>query len=413
MKPRLTSLMKSVLLFLLSMIFLLPGCGKEEALAKWVKHKASRTQEGWNYDMSIYRGSPPPEEDNFYMAEPFKGYLMSSSKGMEANYQHPLIREKTKTFLERAHIAAKTRRQSGEAKIMDWRQLARNIRDTSTSINDSELNKAIKGNDEEVIDHYFSYFNDFLMNLHKATDRPRSYFPTIKKDVHLRTLLPHLGPMKKTVNFLRDASAFKLRKGDRQGAMKDIQLMFALYRICKEDTWLISQLVRVAMGITIVDTYEETHAKGLWSTEELNQWKAFFKNQRNGYGELTRALRVERLSTLEVFELFLADKPLFDRIATEEGSEGFAGILKFKDMARDTVVEQMIAYDRLMQELITMVDPENHQGHLNQTTVDFYFENQIPGPGKLSIAGTFIATHKTALNAEKKLMEQFDSAYRK
>ena len=82
-------------------------------------------------------------------------------------------------------------------------------------------------------------------------------------------------------------------------------------------------------------------------------------------------------------------------------------------MARDTVVEQMIAYDRLMQELITMVDPENHQGHPNETTVDFYFENQIQGPGKLSIAGTFIATHKTALNAEKKLMEQFDSAYRK
>ena len=60
-----------------------------------------------------------------------------------------------------------------------------------------------------------------------------------------------------------------------------------------------------------------------------------------------------------------------------------------------------------------MVDPENHQGHPNETTVDFYFENQIQGPGKLSIAGTFIATHKTALNAEKKLMEQFDSAYRK
>ncbi len=167
------------------------------------------------------------------------------------------------------------------------------------------------------------------------------------------------------------------------------------------------------MGITIVDTYEETHAKGLWSTEELNQWKAFFKNQGNGYGELTRALQVERLSALEVFELFLADKPLFDQIAIEEGSGGFAGILNFKGMARDTVVEQMIAYDRLMQELITMVDPENHQGHPNQTTVDFYFENQIPGPKKLSIAGTFIATHKTALNAEKKLMELFDSAYRK
>ena len=413
MKTRLTSLMKSVLLFLLSMIFLLPGCGKEEALGKWVKHKTSRTQEGWNYDMSIYQGSPPPEEDNFYMAEPFKGYLMSSSKGMEDNYQHPLVREKTETFLERAHIAAKTRRQSGEAKIMDWRQLALNIRDTSTSINDPEFNKVIKGNDEEVIDQYFSYFNAFLMSLHKATDRPQSYFPTIKKDVHLNTLLPHLGPMKKTVNFLRNASAFKLRKGDKQGAMKDIQLMFALYRICKEDTWLISQLVRVAMGITIVETYEETHTKGLWSTEELNQWKAFFKNQGNGYGELTRALQVERLSALEVFELFLADKPLFDQIATEEGSGGFAGILKFMDMDRGTVVEQMIAYDRLMQELITMVDPENHQGHPNQTTVDFYFENQIPGPGKLSIANTFIATHKTALDAQKKLMERFDSAYRK
>ena len=181
MKTRSTSLMKSVLLFLLSMIFLLTGCGKEEALGKWVKHKTSRTQEGWNYDMSIYKGSPPPEDDNFYMAGPFKGYLMSSSKGMEENYQHPLVREKTETFLERAHIAAKTRRQSGKAKIMDWSQLARNIRDTSTNINDPEFNKAIKGNDEEVLDHYFSYFNAFLMNLHKATDRPRELFPDHQK----------------------------------------------------------------------------------------------------------------------------------------------------------------------------------------------------------------------------------------
>jgi len=405
--------MKSVSLFLLSMIFLLPGCGKEEASAKWAKHKASRTQEGWNYEMSDYHGSPPPEEDNFYMAEPFKGYLMGSSKGMEPNYEHPMVRKKTETFLERADIAVKTRRQSGKEKVMDWRQLARNIRETSTSINDPEFNKAIKGNDEEVIDHYFSYFNGFLMNLQKATERSQSYFPAIKKDVHLVTLLPHLGPMKKTVSFLRNASAFKLRKGDRQEAMKDIQMMFALYRICKEDTWLISQLLRVAMGATIVDTYEETHTKGLWSTEELNQWKAFFKNQKTGYGELTRALQVERLSVLEVFELFLADKPLFDRIAKELEGEGFAGILKFKDMNRDTIVEQMIAYDRLMQDLITMVDPENHQGHPNQTTVDFYFENLIPGQEKLSIAGTLITKYRTALNSEKTLMEQFDAAYRK
>ena len=51
---------------------------RDEALAgndAWAEHKAASEREGWKYDLFDYTGERPPDDENFFMAEPFSGFL--------------------------------------------------------------------------------------------------------------------------------------------------------------------------------------------------------------------------------------------------------------------------------------------------------------------------------------------------
>jgi len=338
--------------------------GKTMANSALAKYKATSEAEGWSYDINDYIGELPADEENFYMAKPFNSFLYTQKVGEKPVYLNPNIKTNIEEVMDmrvfpRRRIPEKP---SGASitKIVHPGDFADQLR---VEEGRREAISPMEGTDREVIDRYFAQFDGLLRDLREAAKRPKQNFPYPFEN-GLETLLPHMAIFKRITQLLQHSAAINLARGDADGAMEDVRLLFRLFEATGSDIYLIGQLVHAALGHIIVDGLTTGLHLGQWSDEQLAEWDELLTFDGDYLKQWERCMHSERLMTDLTIESVINGVDL-------GGGEDFVKDTKW--IPKQWLVKDLIFYDTTMKQFIELIREAADTGRIDRKKISLHF----------------------------------------
>ena len=369
---------------------------RDEALAgndAWAEHKAASEREGWKYDLFDYTGERPPDDENFFMAEPFSGFLYTQKIGEEAVYLNPEVKERFETV----KALMLTPQEDEENKPpADWATFAEQLRARAKENSEYKSLIPAEGTDEEVLTAYFKQFAGVVNELREAAKRPRNFYPASYENGY-GTLLPHLGIMKWFSQLMQQSSTFKLHRGDSEGAMADALLLFRLYTSL-ENSSAINRRAQIAIGTIIVDIFEDGSKAEHWSDTHLAEWSRFLDTDQIPIDATEQALQFDRVLSLYSLE------------GTANGLGGFMPEESLNEsiplLPKKFVDKELISLDTQIKQLIEVCRRAHKTGRTDHDRLAKLSDKT----GKGIIAAMLFPGLKKIIEKEEKLMNRFNAA---
>lgn len=208
-------------------------------------------------------------------------------------------------------------------------------------------------------------FDTELAELEEASRRPRSFFQIRYVD-HFNALLPQLTLIRGINGVVRLRALARLKAGQKDDALRDVQFALRLAESPREEAFIISQLVRIAMLHASIQPLWEGCARHEWSDGQLAQLQSQLASIRllEDYGKVMRGERAFSNASL-------------DSIRTGASSLGDFG---FGDAGNDSAVNYLrplmsgwlrhnqVSINRLHQErTIPLIDAAKHRVYVAQT----------------------------------------------
>jgi hypothetical protein len=148
-----------------------------------------------------------------------------------------------------------------------------------------------------------SVFNPSLEELRQASLRPYARIPLNYENGFdaASELLPWLANMKRCAQFLQLRSLAELQDGQSEPALADVKLLFRVTDCLREQPFLISHLVRMAMlSINLQPIYEGL-AQHRWSEAQLMELEQLLE-QQDYLADFEFAMRGEKITAIATFE---------------------------------------------------------------------------------------------------------------
>lgn len=147
-----------------------------------------------------------------------------------------------------------------------------------------------------------SKYNPTIEALRQASRRPDSRFPIYSHpDRPFETLFPHLAVLRACARILELRAIAELQNNESNQALADVKLMFRLTDSIREEPFLVSQLVRIAMLQGTVQPIYEGLAEHRWSDAQLAELDTELVNL-NFLADFERFMRGERAYQLALAE---------------------------------------------------------------------------------------------------------------
>jgi len=378
-----------------------PGT-KPEAPAKtydtWEEYKAASQAEGWHYDIAEYVGDVPDEE-NFFMAKPFSGFLYTMKVGEKAVYLNPTIKTDFEAVMA-LRVHPQHRIQGRQ--FADRGDFAKQLRLEPSRARYGNRAGSVKGTDQEMVDRYFAKFDGLIGDLREAAKRPKQNFPyPLYGPV---TLLPHISRFKGITQLLQHSATVKLAQGDADGAMEDVRLQFRLFEAVGSDIFWIGQLVHAAIGHIIVDGLSAGVHMGQWSDEQLAEWDKLLTLDRDYLKQWERCMQGgERLNNVLAIESAINGVDMFDD----------GGLMRTIEMApKQWLVEDLIFFDSTMKKYIWHIQQARATGRVDQKKFDLLSSetDKTITQKRYVLSGMFLPALGGALNKPGRLMNKFSAA---
>jgi len=378
-----------------------PGT-KPEAPAKtydtWEEYKADSQAEGWHYEIAEYVGEVPDEE-NFFMAKPFSGFLYTMKVGEKAVYLNPTIKTDFEAVMA-LRVHPQHRIQGRQ--FADRGDFAKQLRLEPSRARYGNRAGSVKGTDQEMVDRYFAKFDGLIGDLREAAKRPKQNFPyPLYGPV---TLLPHISRFKGITQLLQHSATVKLAQGDADGAMEDVRLQFRLFEAVGSDIFWIGQLVHAAIGHIIVDGLSAGVHMGQWSDEQLAEWDKLLTLDRDYLKQWERCMQGgERLNNVLAIESAINGVDMFDD----------GGLMRTIEMApKQWLVEDLIFFDSTMKKYIWHIQQARATGRVDQKKFDLLSSetDKTITQKRYVLSGMFLPALGGALNKPGRLMNKFSAA---
>jgi hypothetical protein len=148
-----------------------------------------------------------------------------------------------------------------------------------------------------------SIFNPALEELRQASLRPHARIPLNYENGFgaAGELLPWLAKMKQCAQFLELRILAEVQANQGEPALADVKLLLRVNDCIREQPFLISQLVRIAiMAITLQPIYEGL-AQHCWSDAQLDELEQVLAKQ-DYLADFEFAMRGEKITAIETFE---------------------------------------------------------------------------------------------------------------
>ena len=378
-----------------------PGT-KPEAPAKtydtWEEYKAASQAEGWHYDIAKYVVEVPDEE-NFFMAKPFSGFLYTMKVGEKAVYLNPTIKTDVEAVMA-LRVHPQHRIQGRQ--FADRGDFAKQLRFEPSRARYGNRAGSVKGTDQEMVDRYFAKFDGLIGDLREAAKRPKQNFPyPLYGPV---TLLPHISRFKEITQLLQHSATVKLAQGDADGAMEDVRLQFRLFEAVGSDIFWIGQLVHAAIGHIIVDGLSAGVHMGQWSDEQLAEWDKLLTLDRDYLKQWERCMQGgERLNNVLAIESAINGVDMFDD----------GGLMRTIEMApKQWLVEDLIFFDSTMKKYIGHIQQARATGRVDQKKFDLLYSetDKTITQKRYVLSGMFLPALCGALNKPGRIMNKFSAA---
>lgn len=158
-----------------------------------------------------------------------------------------------------------------------------------------------------------------LAELRSASQRPHCRYP-VQYDLGnpWAILLPHLAKVKAASQRLQLRACAELAAGESNGALKDVELMLYLADSLKDESFLISHLVRIACVQIASQPVWEGLAEHRWSDAQLQALQTRFQ-QFDFLADMKRALEAEQAAGILTIDL--VRKNGLGYLASLQGSE--------------------------------------------------------------------------------------------
>jgi hypothetical protein len=252
----------------------------------WEKFKHDWEAKGEHFDTASVRPAPVPEEQNFAMApifvESVKATLgpKNSREWFGNNYAENgrtnfTDRLALNTYRNNDWAGSPTNGQWAKATLTDlagWQAYYRAPVDTSRNpkaTNEFPVAAQMQTPAQDVL-LALSKYDPAIEELRQASRLPYARFP-VGYDIEdpAEILLPHLALVKRSSQVLQLRAIAELQNGESEKALADIKLTLRLADAIRNEPFLISHLVRIAiLQITMQPIYEGL-AQHKWSEAQL------------------------------------------------------------------------------------------------------------------------------------------------
>jgi hypothetical protein len=148
-----------------------------------------------------------------------------------------------------------------------------------------------------------SIFDPVVEELRQASLRPYARIPLNYENGFdaAGELLPWLANMKRCAQFLQLRILAELEDGQSEPALADIKLLFRVTDCVREQPFLISHLVRIAMTAINIQPIYEGLAQHRWSDAQLMELEQVLARQ-DYLADFEFAMRGEKITAIETFE---------------------------------------------------------------------------------------------------------------
>ena len=359
----------------------------------WEEHKATSEQEGWKYGLLDYAGNRPPDDENFFMAKPFSGYLYTQKNGEEAVYLNPKIKERFETV--KAEMLTPQDDEENKPPA-DWATFAEKLRTRAKENSEYKSLIPAEGTDNEVLTAYFRQFDGVVDDLREAAKRPRHFYPAQYENGYT-TLLPHLEIVKWFSQLLKQSASFKLHWDDSEGAMTDARLLFRLYTSLENGS-AINRIIQIDIGTIIVDTFENGSKAEQWSETQLAEWSRFLDTDQIPFDAMELALQFDRV--LSLYSLEGTANGLGEFMSGESLNESIPLLPK------KFVEQELISLDTQMRQLIGVCRRARETGSIDHDQLAKLSDKTEKG----IIAAMLFSGLNKCLKKDENLMNRFNTA---
>jgi hypothetical protein len=177
----------------------------------------------------------------------------------------------------------------------------------------------------------------------KLKDMPEGRFPLTISDEWITTLIPHHHEPREIADWLKHDAWLLAQEGDSDAAIESCQAIINAGRSVKDDPFLITCLVRLALQNIALDTLERVLAQGEASEGHLSALQAMLEREMREES-LIRAMRGERAGAHFLFENLRDGKAKLNHIFVNGPGMGVNTGDPFTDWLSETFPSTMLKH---------------------------------------------------------------------
>ena len=294
----------------------------------WETYRHAAEARGERLDMASVIPPAVPDEQNFFCA-PIVAEALSVDRNLAKAVRVGLnsAADRMDFNLWRGNIANEINQGGSWQKgtltdLKQWQTAFRNFSATPAGKTNGFPVPAQPQTPAEDVLLALSVFDPALEELRQASQRPYARMPLSyeKGFEDVGDLLPWLAREKRYIQFQELRVLAELEAGQSQKALDDLKLSLRLIESLRDQPFLISHLVRLAMMAYVIQPIYEGLAQHRWNDAQLAELETALAAQ-DFLADFQLAMRGERTCAIESFETQRLTREMRSETQIEDGKE--------------------------------------------------------------------------------------------
>jgi tetratricopeptide (TPR) repeat protein len=322
----------------------------------WEKYKREMEAKGERFDIASVAPPPVPDAQNFFAASIVVSVLGLKNQTDSENLAGDLsiYRGNSKLWPTNGGSWQK----ATFADLQEWQHYFRKLAESSTNAFPVPSQPTTPAADVLLA---LSIFDSQVEELRQASQRPYSRFPFNYDNgfADVGKLLPSLAGEKRCIQLLRLRAIAEVNDGKSDKALDDIKLMLHMTDSIRDQPFLITHLVRIAMMTITLQPIYEGLARHQWSETQLAELEQRLAKV-DFLADFQTAMRGERACAIESFENQRRTREIIEPQGDGESTADKPVILSLRFMPSAYFYQNELAFAREHEQFILpLVDLTN------------------------------------------------------
>lgn len=305
----------------------------------WETYKRTAEARGERFEWAAFAPTNVPDEQNFFcaaiVAEALKAERQANTDGLAQRETNPANRMNFNIYRGDSENWPTNGGNWQKGKLTDlkqWQDYFRNYSASSAGkTNGFPIAAQLQSPAADVL-LALSGYNPVLEELRQASLRPQAWMPWNYDNgfEDVGTLMPWLAQEKRCAQFLQLRSLAELQDNQSAAALEDVKLLLRLTDASRNQPFLISHLVRIAMQAIALQPIYEGLAQHRWDDAQLADLEAALA-AKDYLADFHFSMRGERTCAVSAIEVMRRTREMTS--SSGDGSEMVTNSLRLSPSA--------------------------------------------------------------------------------